>query len=996
MPEVADLYVTLRGVGAEFNRSMDEAGLAAGRADGRISALTARTKTLALGTAAAAVAIGAVSVKMASDFQTQMTRLYTAAGAPKDAILGAYSTVLQIGNDVGMTGTKIAEALYHPISAGLDLATALQVVKYSAQEAQISGATLDDTTYSLSSVMKAFNLPASQAGKTMASLNAIVGDGDMRFQDFNESIKNWTPTAAAMGISINSMGAGLAYLTDRGMTAEVASTRLTMGLALMSTPSKQAAKLLETLGVASGTVKAGTSAMALALEKSGITQNQLALDLKKPDGLYVALSDLQTAMLKTGATAPEIDSMIGKIFGGGRSDKAIMSLLQNLDGLKQKFGQIQTDSTTQHFQKAWADTQATFSFHVHQMLADLENFAIRIGLILIPPLNRVMDGIQHLIGWFGKHKQAAAELGTVIKTVLVGALIMAGTALAGMVAEFVIAAAPFIALALGIGLIAKKLLDLYQHNAKFHAFVDRIGNDIKVGFGKAVAWFKEHWPEIHKVIDHVAAVIVRVITDVVTWVRANWPAIWRVTKEVFEGIYRTVSSVIGAVVGFIEKHKTVILKIFRDIGLAVMAVVTALRAGFDLIVAVVRVIVTVVQDLWERFGKHLVDHIETALMIIWHLVTGIFDAIVHVFRGVVNVITGIFQAFTGIFTGHWSKFWGGIEKVFAGIWQIITGLFRGVWTVITSIVRAGMNVVSTVIGAAMAGISAAWGLVWHMIGTALNAVWNGVIKPIFGFIALFIKTVVIDSLHVLETVWDAVIGGIGAVLSGVWKGVIKPIFNLIKTVAIDPISTAIGVLGGIWDTVWTGIGTAVQVVWKVIKPIIDAIKSAIGAVSGLIGGLGKAAGGLIHGVGSLVHGAGSVLSSLNPFALGGWTPGAVGQPSPALVHGGEYVLSNDMLTGRQTVDPAVLAAMYGNASKKLTRGQPPVTIRQASETGPGGGVATVAPIIIQVQGSIIDKDGFFAALESNPTVLFRILQTAALQNGSISSQTWASFGRRRG
>jgi hypothetical protein len=44
-------------------------------------------------------------------------------------------------------------------------------------------------------------------------------------------VKNWTPTGAAIGISIQSMGAALAYLTERGNSAEVASTRLTMGLA---------------------------------------------------------------------------------------------------------------------------------------------------------------------------------------------------------------------------------------------------------------------------------------------------------------------------------------------------------------------------------------------------------------------------------------------------------------------------------------------------------------------------------------------------------------------------------------------------------------------------------------------------------------------------------------------------------------------------------------------------------------------------------------------
>jgi phage-related protein len=337
--------------------------------------------------AAAAVTVGVAAIHMGTEFQTQLTRLYTAAGAPKQAVLDNANAILALGTSVGQTGTAMAEALYHPISAGLDMATALQVVKYAAQEAAISGASLDDTTYSLSSVMKAFNEPASQAENTMASLNAIVGQGDMRFQGFNASVKNWAPTAAQMGISINSMGAGLAYLTDRGNSAEVAATRMTMGISMMTTPSKQAATLLEGLGVASSDVKASTSAMTDVLQKTGITQNKLATDLKQPDGLYVALKDLQDGLKRTGVTGTEADSVLAKVFGGGRSDKAIMSLMQNLDGLKTKFQDISKSSTAKSFEQNWDDARKTFGFQMQQIKAAGENALTHLGTALLPKLS---------------------------------------------------------------------------------------------------------------------------------------------------------------------------------------------------------------------------------------------------------------------------------------------------------------------------------------------------------------------------------------------------------------------------------------------------------------------------------------------------------------------------------------------------------------------------------------------------------------------------------
>lgn len=355
------------------------------------------------GLAAAAGGVVVAAVHMGTEFQTQLTRLYTAAGAPKQVVLDNANAILQLGNSVGQTGTAMAEALYHPISAGLNMATSLNVVKYAAEEATISGASLDDTTYSLSSVMKAFNLNANDAQGTMASLNAIVGQGDMRFQDFNQSVKNWAPTAAQMGISINSMGAGLAYLTDRGNSAEVAATRMTMGISMMTTPSKQAATLLEGLGVASSDVSASSAAMTSVLQKTGITQNKLAMDLKQPDGLYVALKDLQDGLKRTGVSGTEADSVLAKVFGGGRSDKAIMSLMQNLDGVKQKFDDISKASTAKSFEQNWQDAQKTFGFQMQQIKAAAENALTHLGTVLLPKISAFISSAGSSLGqlWSG-------------------------------------------------------------------------------------------------------------------------------------------------------------------------------------------------------------------------------------------------------------------------------------------------------------------------------------------------------------------------------------------------------------------------------------------------------------------------------------------------------------------------------------------------------------------------------------------------------------------
>ncbi len=336
------------------------------------------SKTVLLGFGVAA----AYGIDKAMGLNAEVTRLYTAAGLTHAPFQQVQQDMLKIGSQTGYTGEQIAQAMYHPVSAGLNLATSLGLVTQAANLANIHGANLEDTTYALSSVMKAYNQSTKDVVPTAALLNSIVGQGDMRFQDFNQSVKNWAPTGASMGISIQSMGAGLAYLTDRGNSAEVASTRMTMGLSMVTAGSKEANTFLKSLGLTTGSVALRNESLAQVMNKYGLTTNKIAADLKKPDGLYVALTDLQHAFHASGLTAAQSDQVMAKLFGGGRSDKAILSLMSNLDGLKQKYDQI--TQGVNGYQASVAKEQATPQQKWKDLTSGLQNAATGFGLALLP------------------------------------------------------------------------------------------------------------------------------------------------------------------------------------------------------------------------------------------------------------------------------------------------------------------------------------------------------------------------------------------------------------------------------------------------------------------------------------------------------------------------------------------------------------------------------------------------------------------------------------
>ncbi|MBS2531569.1 phage tail tape measure protein [Catenulispora sp. NF23] len=349
----------------------------------------------------AVVASAAESVKWATDFQTQVTRLYTQAGLDAKQLSSAHLTadglnqkLLELGDQAGFAGDQVAAALYYPVSAGLGLSQALDIVAESEKAAKISGADLSDTTVALTSVMRGYGDQLRDPAKAMAEINAIVGQGMMRFSDFNASVKSWEPTAATLHVSLMSAGAALDFLTDRGDSASTAGTRLSMMLAMMVGQSKQAAKFTSELGLSTSDAMSTQAAFNDVLKTSGLTVNQLADDLQKPDGVYVALSHLRTAMSEHGMSEDAQNSLLTKLFGGGKSFRGVAELTTQLDQLQVKYNQVTTQANGDAWNQAWTRTSATLRQQLDVIGARFHNVGIEVGDYMVPKISAGLSWLE--------------------------------------------------------------------------------------------------------------------------------------------------------------------------------------------------------------------------------------------------------------------------------------------------------------------------------------------------------------------------------------------------------------------------------------------------------------------------------------------------------------------------------------------------------------------------------------------------------------------------
>ncbi len=273
-------------------------------------------------------------------------------------------------------------------------------------------------------------------------------------------------------------------------------------------------------------------------------------------------------------------------------------------------------------------------------------------------------------------------------------------------------------------------------------------------------------------------------------------------RQVFDDVaagWSNVSAIVSKVVSAVSTaitwlstqyvtHKAQIDKVFEGIHKVWASLVSIIKPAIDLVVALITQTVTIIQQLWDRFGEHLLDHLMTA-----------FEAIVQVVQGAFSVVKGIFDIFAAIFTGDWGRLWDGIKEVISGVFDIIVGL-----------VRAGVNAVSTIIGATMAVISELWSGAWHalatLVSTTLGGVWS-TITGVFGSVVSFVADLPGQLANAGAGMWDWMREGVLAAVDGA-IGVINAGIDFLNRFQIHISAPGLSILGmdvvPDWSYDWNG------------------------------------------------------------------------------------------------------------------------------------------------------------------------------------------------
>lgn len=782
--EVAELFVVLKGVTGQFNKSMAEAGMAAKKADGKIAGLAGGAKTMALGVGVAAVGIGIAAVKMSSAFDRSMEQIHTLAHVPQAAIKGLSDNVLTLAGQVGFSPGSLADALYHVessfASTGISSKKAMDILTIGAQGAKIGHADLVDVTNALDAAIVSGIPGTEDASKAMGSLLTIVGSGDMTMQNLADAFSTGILAIGKQyGATLDDMGAALATFGDNNIRGAQAGTDMRMVIMDLTKQATPGVKALEKIGIASG---------------------QLGKDMQT-GGMNKAITDLHDHLNKAGITGAAVGRVLEDAFTK-KSSAPMAVLLGEFDRFESKFPELKKGATG--FGDAWKQTTEQLSTKFDMAKANVEAMMIGLGHALTPVVGAVFDAFNKGFAWLSTHRKVIEEVGNVVKVFLVGALAMAAKALVSMAIAVAPAVLTFVAISLAIGAVAKIFMNLYEHNAKFKAFVVGIASAVKNDLGQAITWLEANWPPIWNKIEAVVGRVVEAIGGWLTKHRAQITSTFDAVKKdigtavkTFEGLGSAVQRILNTVEGYYQDHQDQVKQVFDNIGKTFRSIVDIVQPAFDLVVAVVKIAVTIIEDLWKRFGQHLLQHLLTA-----------FNSIMQILRGVFEVIKGIFDLATGILTGKWSKAWKGIEEIFGGVWNIIVG-----------VLKLALDLISTALGSSLAVISALWGLYWHTQETIFKAVWTGILSVLKWALNLAVDWFIRWPLDILKVIgrfaadlWNWATGAMGSMFDAVKNGGVS-VFNWFANLPyriFQAVQGSISDMGSIGQNIVTGIWNGIQ------------------------------------------------------------------------------------------------------------------------------------------------------------------------------------------
>jgi TP901 family phage tail tape measure protein len=864
-------------------------------------------KTMTTHISAPLAGLGVAAIKVGADFEAGMSRVKAISGATGDDFKKLNDQALQLGADTAFSAKEAAEGMENLASAGFSTKEIMVAMPGMLDLAASAGGDIAQASDIAASSLRGFGLEASQSGHVADVLAKAAADTNAEISDMGVALKYAAPPAHALGISIEETAAAIGIMANAGIKGDMAGTTLRGALTKLSSPSKEAAGMMEQLGF-----------KAFDAQGKLLPLSQVIANLQKSTK---GLTDEQKA------------NAIATIFGQ-ETMSGMLTLMQagpeKLDSLTKSFKN--SDGAAKEMAKTMQDN---LKGSIEQMKGSLETAAIKLEQILAPKIKAVADKITDLSNKFsslspfaqkfilimtgiaiaigpillaiGNFIMAIGAISTAFGAVS-GAIATAGGGMAVLSSAFTVITGPIgITIAAIVGLGAA-FVELYKNNTDFKNSVNSAWNeakntinaaiqDIKAIISVFVQVCKNLWSQygndittIFKNTFNLVASVFQTALNMLGNILKVFSGVltgdWSKALEGLKGIFKSVWDGIGNILkSAITLYISIINTEFKAIGNIIVAILkpienfltslgnsvaNAAKTAGNNVLNIFKNIGTELQNVWKGISTSAVTAWNNIRDSIIAVVTPIVTSIINIFDKIKPGLQTIFNGVSNIIKGSWE----GIKNIVLGSVLLILDLVTGNFSKLSSDAQGILNNLSNAISQIWQGIQQVFTGYLQAIENLSLTIWNSIVNTgmsLWNSFSSFLSSLWSSIVDTATSAWNnlsnaviSISNSISATIQSIWNGILSFFSSLPATLAslgsamfnamLNAISSTLSQLGGI---VQSGFSSAISYISSLPSQFYswgaDMIQNLISGISSMIGNVESAVSGVASTIRSYLH-----------------------------------------------------------------------------------------------------------------------------------------------
>lgn len=508
-------------------------------------------KKVSVASAASAAALGA-SVKLASDYTDAVAKVGTVADLQSVPLEKLRDDMLQLSTETGRGAGEIADATYQAISASVDTADAVSFVGTSVGLAKAGFLETADAVDVLTTIINAYGLEASDAGRLSDILIQTQNDGKTTVNELSQSMGQVIPLASAYGVNIENLAASYAQLTKNGVDTAQAGTYLK--------------SMLNELG------DSGSDVGEILKSKTGKSFGQLMNDGMSLGDVLGILND---------SVNGDSEALAGLWSSSEAGTGALSILSSGVGAFNDELGNMQ-DSTGNVADAL--ETLSTPSAKAQESLNAVKNVGIELGSAALeaiaPLLEQLAETVKSLTERFSNLSPATQTVIVAVMAILAAlgpVIIIIGTLIQSIGAIMTIA--PAVATALGtvkiaiaaiggpvtiviavITALVLKLIHAYNTSEEFrnkvNAVFDAVGNKVNAAINRIIGVFQSGIAYYKNAVSDIKAAW----SELVSWFSGKVSDFVSIGKNVLMGLWNGINDKVGwlksKVKGVVDKIKS--------------------------------------------------------------------------------------------------------------------------------------------------------------------------------------------------------------------------------------------------------------------------------------------------------------------------------------------------------------------------------------------------------------------------------------------------------